>query len=206
MSADKEEDDYFEKRSKKERLVASLIQGDSKTIFEAYDLDRDFHEPLLVWIRPSRDLIKFLDDQLSAVGISKLLSVGCGCGFLERLIDLTSTALSVSGLEVNSGWWESKYSTPHFIPLDYTEPGLIPTLPEDAALMFCYFNNGDCFNEYLKAFSGNVVILIGPVDGQRHCDPEPYFLRDFNDSRWRLTATHDIRGEGRDHVAVYLRH
>ena len=34
-----------------------------------------------------------------------------------------------TGLEVNSGWWESGYSTPHFIPLVYTEPGVVPELP-----------------------------------------------------------------------------
>ena len=36
-----------------------------------------------------------------------------------------------TGLEVNSGWWESGYSTPHFVPLVYTEPGAVPELPSE---------------------------------------------------------------------------
>ena len=34
----------------------------------------------------------------------------------------TSLQYQVCGLEVNSTWWESEHSTPHYIPLEYILP------------------------------------------------------------------------------------
>ena len=61
--------------------------------------------------------------------------------------------------------------------------------------MFCYFNNNEYFHQYLHQYrgkteksllshngeniAGSCVILIGPVDGARHCDPEPGYLEVF---------------------------
>ena len=49
-------------------------------------------------------------------------------------------------------------------------------IPKDSALMFCYFNNNELFHKYLDQFEGVCLILVGPVDGARHCDPEPAYL------------------------------
>ncbi len=47
------------------------------------------------------------------------------------------------------------------------------------------------------------MVLIGPVDGHRHCSPGPHYLRDR--PGWRPAAQHDIRGEGEDLAVVYHR-
>ena len=47
------------------------------------------------------------------------------------------------------------------------------------------------------------------MDGKRHCDPEPYYLHSSADeklrSQWELISYHDIKGEGEDLIAVYIR-
>lgn len=178
--------------------------GDWARILEEYDADRDYHEPLLVWVRPSLPMLKFLEYQLRNLGYDTIFSIGCGCAFLEWLLS-QATALKVEGLEVNSGWWESEYSTPHFIPLTYTEPGTIPRLDPGKPLLFCYFNNLEFFHEYLEAYDGDCVVLIGPIDGEKHCDPEPGYLEKNLGHVWRLQAVHDIRDEGTDLIAIYVR-
>ena len=49
--------------------------------------------------------------------------------------------------------------------------------------------------------AGPCVILIGPVDGERHCEPEPGYLMDHED--WVIKDKMSIRGE--DEIAVYTR-
>ena len=80
-------------------------------------------------------------------------------------------------------------------------------LPKSSAALFCYFNSLDLFHKYLDNFKGNrysflgelppvcwyfspplgfCVILIGPKDGQRHCEPEPRYLEEECGDTWRL--------------------
>ena len=63
------------------------------------------------------------------------------------------------------------------IPPYDNQTGKIPSLDPESALMFCYFNHMQYFHEYLDAYTGNCIILIGPTDGNRHCDPEPRLER-----------------------------
>ena len=82
--------------------------------------------------------------------------------------------------------------------LEYVDEmeGKTCVIPDNTALMFCYFNNNQYFHQYLsqyrgkgqhkylriitvKHISGICVILIGPIDGARHCDPEPGYLEVF---------------------------
>ena len=49
--------------------------------------------------------------------------------------------------------------------------------------------------------TGPCVILIGPVDGVRHCEPEPKYLMNHMD--WFIMDTLALRGE--DMIAVYGR-
>ena len=53
--------------------------------------------------------------------------------------------------------------------------------------MFCYFNNIELFHKYLDQYKGPCVILVGPVDGARHCDPEPAYLEVNTDYRLKFT-------------------
>ncbi len=108
------------------------------------------------------------------------------------------------GLEVNRSWWTSKHATPQFVDLRFTEPGDVPALDATSALMFSYFNNNAFFHQYLDSYDGPCVILVGPVDNARHCDPEPDYLEKCS-TEWRAHATHNIRQENQDKVVIYTR-
>ena len=70
--------------------------------------------------------------------------------------------------------------------------------------MFSYFNHIEYFEEYLSAYAGDCVILIGPVDGKRSCAPEPDYLSESpkHAGEWRLAASHDVRAAGEDEVGT----
>ena len=99
------------------------------------------------------------------------------------------------------------------MPLDYTDPSQtgLPQKFRDKehqgmALMFCYFNQIEYFKQYLETYRGSCVVLVGPANGKRHCDPEPMFLNENPEgvtTRWLFVATHDVRNEGEDMVAIY---
>lgn len=132
------------------------------------------------------------------------------------------------GYEVNRQWWESKYSIPSFIPLEYVDGDQLNVdglIPEDFALMFCYFNDGSAFREYVNRFryvnypawktpAGNyvfyllyrglMIIIIGPDDGSgRHTDPQP-FTADFGQPCWVLIRQQEIKNT-KDFIAIYIR-
>eukprot|EP00096_Caligus_rogercresseyi_P013311 TRINITY_DN5986_c0_g2_i1.p1 TRINITY_DN5986_c0_g2~~TRINITY_DN5986_c0_g2_i1.p1 ORF type:complete len:207 (+),score=37.16 TRINITY_DN5986_c0_g2_i1:432-1052(+) len=195
--------DFLTRKALKTELIQYMEQGDWRKVLEFYEEKDQYREPLLVWIRPNVEILKFLESELLFRGLKEILSIGCGCGFLEWLIN-ASTELSVSGLEVNESWWRGPHSTPQYIPLKFTSPGEIPELNPEAALLFCYFNSSEYFLQYVEQYSGPLIILIGPVDGFRHCDPEPGYLRTF--PSWRSVSVKNIvNGEERDQIAIYVR-
>lgn len=78
-------------------------------------------------------------------------------------------------------------------------------LNSNYALLFCYFNNGPAFLEYINDYEGNVVFIIGPGIGKgRHTDPEP-FKANFGDVAWRLHAYQEVKSS-KDFIAVYTKH
>lgn len=119
--------------------------------------------------------------------------------------DFYISGIPVIGYEVNQEWWDSKYSTPQFIKLNYFSTPLGKnSLNADYALLFCYFNNGPAFREYIKYFNGNVVFIIGPGKGKgRHTDPQP-FINSFGDIHWRLHSYQEVK-DSNDFIAVYIR-
>merc|ERR1712079_98921 len=140
--------DHFERLEKKAAVLECMERGDWKGVLTHFDGPERYHEPLLVWIRPDLDTLHFVRDQLQGLGIKEVLSVGCGCAFLEWLVAQACEPQveSVDCLEVNPVWWKSNHSTPQYMPLNYTEPaesGLPPKFREKShdrlALMFCYF-------------------------------------------------------------------
>lgn len=112
----------------------------------------------------------------------------------------------MTGYEVNQEWWDSKYSNPQFIKLNYFSLPLDNnSLNADCALLFCYFNNGPAFREYVKFFKGKVVFIIGPGKGKgRHTDPQP-FLNSFEDIHLRLDSYQEVK-DSKDFIAVYIRY
>ncbi|ENN70224.1 uncharacterized protein LOC109545681 [Dendroctonus ponderosae] len=160
----------------------------------------------LLWAWPSEDNMLFLKKALEEYGLKGVASMGCGCGLLEWIIQ-QFTGLPVVGYEVNRQWWESKYSIPSFIPLEYVDSDQLNVdglIPQDFALMFCYFNDGRAFREYVQRFRGLMIIIIGPDDGSgRHTDPQP-FTADFGQSGWMLVRQQEIKNT-KDFIAIYLR-
>ena len=78
--------DHFERLEKKAAVLECMERGDWKGVLTHFDGPEKYHEPLLVWIRPDLDTLHFVRDQLQGLGIKEVLSVGCGCAFLEWLV------------------------------------------------------------------------------------------------------------------------
>ncbi|XP_018576582.1 uncharacterized protein LOC108915102 [Anoplophora glabripennis] len=158
----------------------------------------------LLWVWPSEKNLNFIKTVLNEYNLDGIVSIGCGCGLLEWIIN-KSTGFDVTGYEINKAWWESKYSNPKFIKLNYQEESLEENcLNSNYALLFCYFNNGPAFLEYINTYEGNVVFIIGPGKGKgRHTDPEP-FGANFGSFRWRLYGYQEVKNS-KDFIAVYVK-
>ena len=67
------EEDYFSKLERKKLILSFVENGDWKRVLEYYDTDYKFREPLLVWIKPSLDLLIFIEETLRRnLGIEKV--------------------------------------------------------------------------------------------------------------------------------------
>ncbi|XP_049870580.1 uncharacterized protein LOC126370002 [Pectinophora gossypiella] len=188
-----------------ENVVNLYKERNWKEIVESYHNHPDRSK--LLWVFPSLDNFEFIKNCLESLKCSRILSIGCGSGLLEWLIT-EATGLPVSGVEVDGVWWQCKYAPPTFIPLLLTSPALdkdIVNLLQNShstALLFCYFNNRPAFEEYLKHYSGDVLIIIGPGDGKGvHTDPKPFGDLDEN---WKLYKWQEVRSS-QDFIAVYCK-
>lgn len=160
-----------------------------------------------LWAWPSLTDLTVLKWMLEDFRIETLLSVGCGSGLLEWILS-KATGVSVNGLEVDESWWTSRYSPRSFISLNFVN-GPDMNLEEIAetrnfALLFCYFNECDAFNEYVDAFQGKWIVIIGPGEGKRvYTEPMPLNPCFRNKKEWRLETNFTLV-EG-DVVAFYRR-
>ncbi|KAG8300742.1 uncharacterized protein LOC124360800 [Homalodisca vitripennis] len=147
------------------------------------------------------DLI-FINKAVTSRSLNVLVSVGCGSGFLEWLIH-SATGLKVVGVEVDRNWWTSSYIKV-YIPLIYQEDKQCVDILQDSdtAVMFCYFNNGHAFNEYLNKFKGPCLIIVGPKCN-RHTNPHP-FHPVFERDEWALSDYKQIQ-DTNDYIVVYDR-
>lgn len=196
-------ENIVENQARKEKVYDMMRKGDWQAVCKEFHGPDEYREPLLVWVRPSQACLTWIHSELKKLGIYQVSSVGCGCGTFEWLLK-EATGLKVRGFEVNRSWWEGTHSTPHFIDLEYVDEieGQFCELPKESAALFCYFNNIGLFHRYLDNFKGVCVILIGPRDGRRHCDPEPRYLEEAA-GEWALHATFHMTGD--DEIAIYLR-
>ncbi|XP_060516542.1 uncharacterized protein LOC132696025 [Cylas formicarius] len=156
----------------------------------------------ILWVWPSTTNLTFLKNVMWNYNMKGVISLGCGCGLLEWIIE-QATGYPAIGYEINEEWWESKYSNPQFIPLKYAEKEK-PVLHSAYALLFCYFNDGSAFRDYIKSYKGRMVIIIGPGEGSgRHADPLP-FSAEFGESNWKIFQHQEVR-DTKDFIAIYLR-
>lgn len=109
--------------------------------------------------------------------------------------------LEVKGIEVNPAWWRSPY-TQIYIPHIYPEDEAFSQTLQDikTAIMFCYFNNGPAFQDYLNKYRGNCLIIIGPKSN-RHTNPHP-FHPCFETDEWTLKEYKKIK-DSNDYIVVY---
>ncbi|KAJ0177618.1 hypothetical protein K1T71_006491 [Dendrolimus kikuchii] len=160
----------------------------------------------LLWVYPGEENFEFIANCLKELKCDRVLSVGCGSGLLEWMVT-EATGFPVSGIEVDGAWWNCKYAPPTFIPLLFTtsklEKDILNILGQHSlALLFCYFNNRPAFEEYIKHFKGNVLIIIGPGDGRGvHTDPKPF--GDVNNN-WDLFKWQEVRNS-KDFIAFYCK-
>lgn len=121
------------------------------------------------------------------------------------ILPLLVLGFVVTGYEINKDWWESKYSNPKFINLNYCEGSPEKdSFNSNYALLFCYFNNGPAFLDYINTYEGNVVFIIGPgKDRGRHTDPQP-FKANFGSVKWRLHGYQEVK-DTKDFIAVYVK-
>uniref|UniRef100_T1HMZ2 Uncharacterized protein n=2 Tax=Rhodnius prolixus TaxID=13249 RepID=T1HMZ2_RHOPR len=157
---------------------------------------------LLLWPKPQVKDLKFIHKNLKSLGINKLTSIGCGTGLLEWLLTAV-TGIQVISIEVDKIYWSTKSRRYNFCELTFPDNehfNECVTFPK-YALLFCYFNNGKAFLEYLANYKGNVLIIIGPNVIGKYTNPMPY---DSNiPSNWKLYNQRVMYGN--DVIAIYLK-
>lgn len=178
-----------------DRLVSLSSANDWHGVIEAgqhFDVNE---KSKFLWAWPNIECFDWLQTVLNRNHTKAILSVGCGSGLLEWLISKTCGA-RVVGLELDGSWWKSKYSPKTFIELKFTEHPITQqflraciqcTDTDEFALLFCYFNNRSAFHEYVRAFNGNLIIIVGPASEQHIVtDPNPLNPHFERDNDWKL--------------------
>lgn len=121
------------------------------------------------------------------------------------MINYFIQGLDVIGVELDRSWWCSKYSPPLFLKnivfiRENNRNNFF--LSNKYALIFCYFNNGSAFCNYMKNYTGNLIFVIGPKASEnRWTDPMPFDKR-FNEYGWRLIEKKEMERTN-DYITVY---
>ncbi|KAK6627204.1 hypothetical protein RUM44_009681 [Polyplax serrata] len=185
-----------------DEILLLYSRGDWETILDKFDRNR-----FLPWIWPSKENLEFIGNWARQRRSNSIVSVGCGSGFFEWLLEM-ATGVKVTGVEIKGIWWNSKYSSGSFIPLllvDETTRSRLEMNTENSILLFCYFNNLNAFLDYVNSFMGNCLIVIGPGPGRgTYTIPEPFHLPEETPGKWEFVESQELRSS-KDHIAVYIR-
>lgn len=180
--------------SLEECLVRLSSANDWHGVIEAGKMFSMEEKSKFLWAWPSIDCFQWLKTILNENQIEQILSIGCGSGLLEWLISQT-TGIHVIGLELDKSWWKSSYSPKTFIELKFTKTPIsneflkqcIQQNNSQFALLFCYFNNRDAFYEYVRAYDGDLIIIVGPSN-EHHIVTDPNPLNpQFETDEWMLS-------------------
>lgn len=141
----------------------------------------------LSWVLPDIDDLYWMNNIVRKHNLFAIASIGCGCGLLEWLLQKYS-GLDVMGIELDSAWWNSKYSPPKFLKdiifIEGTSTNF--QIPKRYAMLFCYFNNNIAFCNYIENYKGNLILVIGPMQGN-NCTTDPLPFDDkFEKYNWKL--------------------
>lgn len=180
--------------SLEECLVSLSRVDDWHGIIETGKLFSVNEKSKFLWAWPTnKGMFLWLKTILVKHQIANILSVGCGSGLLEWLISKT-TGVNVVGLELDNSWWKSAYSPKTFIEIKFTEIRItseflnkcIQAEANEFALLFCYFNNHGAFLDYVRAYRGNLIIIVGP-NSEQHIVTDPNPLQpNFETDEWSL--------------------
>ena len=70
------EDDYFSRLECKKLILSHMEKGEWKSVLEYYDSKQTYREPNLVWIKPSLDMLQFIESCLIGyLGLKKVNNV-----------------------------------------------------------------------------------------------------------------------------------
>nr|CAI5823481.1 unnamed protein product [Callosobruchus analis] len=187
-----------------DKVIQLSREGSWREVLKLNEKSDKIEARKLLWVWPSEDNLWFIRDAVVAFKCAGVISIGCGCGLLEWIIQ-KSTGLTVVGYEVNREWWESKYSVPSFIKMKYcSQPPDESALNPEYALLFCYFNNALAFLDYIRVYRGRVVIIVGPAEGKgHHTDPAPFDVQ-FEDGTWKLFKFQEVK-DSKDFIAIYVK-
>lgn len=165
-----------------------------------------------LWAWPTAECLAFLRSLLIENGITAILSIGCGSGLLEWMIQ-KSSGVEVIGLELDHSWWKSSYSPKTFIELKFTTSerpdsrflsDCMGRTNDQFALLFCYFNNRTAFLDYVRAYDGQLIVIIGPINGDKIVtDPIPLNPQ-FETDEWQLIGQSEMHGFD-NCMAIYRR-
>ena len=64
-------DDPYARKERKQRMIDLMETGDWAKILKEFDDDRSYREPLLVWVRPSLPMLKFIKDEVMKLKLNK---------------------------------------------------------------------------------------------------------------------------------------
>lgn len=176
-----------------ECLVRFSSANDWHGIIEAGKLFSVEERSKYLWAWPTVECLQWLKRYLNDNNITSILSVGCGSGLLEWIISKTND-VNVVGIELDKSWWNSTYSPTTFVELKFTETQItneflnrcIQAEANQFALLFCYFNNRNAFHEYVRAYNGDLIIIVGPKSEQHIVtDPNPLNPK-FENDEWFL--------------------
>ncbi|XP_037038727.1 uncharacterized protein LOC119076149 [Bradysia coprophila] len=197
-------------------LLELIASRDWKKIIQLSEHYSLTEKSRFLWAWPSEKCLLQLKNVLAENGVKSVLSIGCGSGLLEWLLE-EMTGLPVSGIELKHSLWSSNYSPAKFIKVKFIvdEPSTeylreSASTVDNFALLFCYFNNRSAFDKYIEAYDGNVVLIIGPrSDCNIVTDPlplDPKFCG-HNGFKWAVKAVININDYEDDCniLAVYRR-
>lgn len=75
-------------------------------------------------------------------------------------------------------------------------------------LFFCYFNNPRAFNDYVRYFPGNIIVMVGPsmkaISSGRQTDPMPEQPEFENENQWTKCYCKEW-GNNQDVVVIWKR-
>lgn len=166
-----------------------------------------------LWAWPNVECFEWLKTILNRNQMNAILSIGCGSGLLEWLISKTC-GVRVVGLELDQCWWKSKWAPKTFVELKFTDHPITTRFlracvqsdeSDEFALLFCYFNNRDAFQEYVRAFNGDIIIIVGPSEQHIVTDPNPMNPHFECENDWKLIDSYLFNDQLSNCMSIYRR-